>query len=317
MSAIVRNPTLAAMSLLTVFGCASQPTAGDSNSICLTMPYSDDEKNEKLSKQLDAAIVKNDGPAAKALLAGQSFKCSAMTSMKLRMAGTNEQSYARDPVYRLMGKAIEAGKNGQCRNDIISAMANADAAFGPGGVTALAKYGCTPAIESIFTKMSEEERLASINQFSDELSSARPITNSVDFLRLNPSLKYFSDHVNAECEKSGAASEACAVKPKIAANIASINARSKQLTDLGAYQQSPAYQIVLACNAASNMKASQAAIDHEKEIGKVSGAVNLEALHSHGQNLVMYKKDLTDASAKYKEQTGKDLNLKNDCNSQK
>lgn len=75
------------------------------------------------------------------------------------------------------------------------------------------------------------------------------------------------------------------------------------------HEESPEGMIEDACDAARQIKQLQAIINHEKEVGKVSGFVNAMNLHKAGNALVQQKYRLASIVTAYKTKTKKDLKV--------
>lgn len=73
--------------------------------------------------------------------------------------------------------------------------------------------------------------------------------------------------------------------------------------------ESPEGMVTDACDATRQIKQLQGIINHEKEVGKVSGVVNATNLHTAGSALVQQKSRLAAIITAYKAKTKKDLKI--------
>jgi len=98
----------------------------------------------------------------------------------------------------------------------------------------------------------------------------------------------------------------------VAKQAAKAKAEEQKEIDLVAEEKSPEGIHRQACEAVGLQDDAQAMIDEQKEIGRISGIVNMEQLHTWGTVIVLGKADIKKFHEEYKSKTGKALDL-SDC----
>ena len=114
--------------------------------------------------------------------------------------------------------------------------------------------------------------------------------------------------VDEECKKTN--QEGCLgifdANERLKAAIKGMEQRDKETARAATAQG----KIDDACEALKNMRYAQSVVDKEKEIGKVSGTMNVLKLHAAGTTVIQRKDQIQELSAAYQAQTHKSLDLK-------
>jgi hypothetical protein len=306
-------------SLVVVLGCASNSsvTTNDNNpSACLRGPFSDAVKNVQLVHRLRSAIDSNSAATVKQLLDGVSFRCP--TGFSLSGLGRHDASDTQDngELRAILRYAIEKSK-GVCRDGIVPQLVGAGIPISLEQGIQLAQYGCHGAAMAAFKVLEPGERLTLITRFS----SALPMLVD-DFYRADnqPGVKRvldlrdsFERLVIETCGTSVDAAPICESREVLAQAKAQMPLRMKSLAAEAEHRESPEFLVDGACEKLAEIRQYEAKIEQEREIGAVSGAVNLDVLHSNGEMVVSLKKELSDLIRQYKERTGKTMALKGRC----
>lgn len=124
----------------------------------------------------------------------------------------------------------------------------------------------------------------------------------------------FAEFLKTKCPKETKGSDACMAQKtfkeyatKLQDKFATLLAEEKEENKAAEFGNSPEGLIQKACAYDKFLDNNQKILDRQKEIGKVSGTVNMVILNSAGSNIVDLKKMKRDVAAKYKAVAKKEL----------
>jgi hypothetical protein len=137
--------------------------------------------------------------------------------------------------------------------------------------------------------------------------------NTEDTARVVDIVKILGARLKADCPSTESVDASCEAIRTFKKLAVSAGEREEALAESAAYKQSPAYELDQACYKKIEIGQFKSDINQEKQVGAISGAVNLKRLHDAGRGIVSAEKDLKDIQKKYREKTGKAL-PQNPCN---
>ena len=294
---------------------AKEKVNDNDQNACLRGLHSDVAKNVKEEYQITEAIKAGDSATVKKIIDGDSFRCP--TGLSFSNVGRSESSDNTDAkvIRDFMNYAV-AGSQAHCLDDIIIQLIDAGIPVTTDQARGIVTYGCRSATAAVFKIMKPNEIADIVNTFANNFSEIlreRYDPNNADATKVtSDQLENLYTIATTACQGEKV-DVICKTAPLLASKKKEIPEIMAMLNGDAARRKSPQFLIDQACYMQANISRYQAGIKREKEIGKISGTVNVVSLHEYGELIVNQQKEIQTLLDEYKTRTGKAANLKKSC----